>query len=231
MHADEKQRVAYHEAGHALVACALPNTDPVHKISIIPRGVGALGYVLQRPEDDRHLRTQTELESEIKVCLGGTLAEELSYREISNGASSDLERASRIARRMVKEFGMSRLGRVYFHEHNGSPFLAASLVGSGEREHSEQTAREIDIEVRKILDDATEEVRAILQSRQAALQAVALRLVEKEVIDGAELRQLLEQHSPGLRLVPGSLAVPTAVDQIPLEQRPETGKTGFAGLP
>jgi cell division protease FtsH len=231
MHADEKQRVAYHEAGHALVACALPNTDPVHKISIIPRGVGALGYVLQRPEDDRHLRTQTELESEIKVCLGGTLAEELSYREISNGASSDLERASRIARRMVKEFGMSRLGRVYFREQNAAAFLAGSIAGPSEREHSEQTAREIDIEVRKILDDATEEVRAILQTRQAALQAVALRLVEKEVIDGAELRELLSQHSPGLRLVPGSLAVPAAVDSLPSEQRPETGRAGVAGHP
>src|SRR6202011_2028063 len=82
MHADEKQRVAYHEAGHALVACALPNTDPVHKVSIIPRGVGTLGYVLRRPEDDRHLQTQFELESHIKVCLGGTIAEELIYREI-----------------------------------------------------------------------------------------------------------------------------------------------------
>jgi cell division protease FtsH len=231
MHIDEKQRVAYHEAGHALVACALPNTDPVHKVSIIPRGVGALGYVLQRPEDDRHLRTQSELESEIKVCLGGTLAEELIYREISNGASSDLERASRIARRMVKEFGMSRLGRVYFHEQNNPTFLAGAPAGSGEREHSEQTAREIDIEVRKILDDATEEVRAILQERRTALQAVAQCLVEKEVIDGGELHQLLEQHSPGPRLVPGSLAVSTAVEPEVLEQRPEIGKTASAGLP
>jgi len=230
MHADEKQRVAYHEAGHALVACALPNTDPVHKISIIPRGVGALGYVLQRPEDDRHLRTQSELESVIKVCLGGTLAEELIYREISNGASSDLERASRIARRMVKEFGMSRLGRVYFHEQNNSAFLAGSVANPTEREHSEQTAREIDIEVRKILDDATEEVRAILQTRREALVAVSARLVDKEVIDGAELRQLLEQHSPGPRLVPGSLAVATGVDPLPLEHRPETNKTGSVGL-
>src|SRR5919201_528492 len=123
MLADEKQRVAYHEAGHALVACALPNTDPVHKVSIIPRGVGALGYVLQRPEDDRHLRTQTELESDIKVCLGGTLAEEIIYREISNGASSDLERASRVARRMVKEFGMSRLGRIFYREQSDPAFL------------------------------------------------------------------------------------------------------------
>jgi len=230
MHVDEKQRVAYHEAGHALVACALPNTDPVHKVSIIPRGVGALGYVLQRPEDDRHLRTQSELESEIKVCLGGTLAEELVYREISNGASSDLERASRVARRMVKEFGMSRLGRVYFREQNNSSFLAGSMVSSSEREHSEQTAREIDIEVRKILDDATEEVRAILQTRRSALEAVAQRLVDKEVIDGAELRQILEEHSPGPRLVPGSLAVAAPAEPAPLEHRPES-KTASAALP
>src|SRR4029077_1135436 len=97
MHADEKQRVAYHEAGHALVACALPNTHPVHKVSIIPRGVGALGYVLRRPEEDRYLVTQTELESQIKVALAGTLAEEIIYGEISNGATSDLENANQTA--------------------------------------------------------------------------------------------------------------------------------------
>ena len=125
MHADEKQRVAYHEAGHALVACSLPNTHPVHKISIIPRGVGALGYVLSRPDEDRYLVTQSELESRIKVALGGTLAEELIFREISNGATSDLEQASRIARSMVKEFGMSRMGRVNFEERGGPCFSTA----------------------------------------------------------------------------------------------------------
>src|SRR5262249_45033716 len=180
--AEEKQRGAYHEAGHALVACALPNTEPVHKVSIIPRGLGALGYMLQRPEDDRHLRTQSELESEIKVCLGGTIAEELIYREISNGATSDLERASLIARRMVKEFGMSRLGRVYFREAADAQFLPGALLGPSDREYSERTAREIDLELRQILNDATEEVRVILQARRAALEAVAQRLVEKEVI-------------------------------------------------
>ena len=94
MNPDEKQRVAYHEAGHALISCSLPNTHPVHKISIIPRGVGALGYVLSRPDEDRYLVTQTELESKIKMCLGGTIAEELVFREVSNGATSDLEQAS-----------------------------------------------------------------------------------------------------------------------------------------
>src|SRR5436305_5519567 len=90
MHADEKQRVAYHEAGHALVSCSLPNTHPVHKISIIPRGVGALGYVLSRPDEDRYLVTRSELDSRIRVALGGTVAEEIVYAEISNGATNDL---------------------------------------------------------------------------------------------------------------------------------------------
>ncbi len=231
MQAEEKQRVAYHEAGHALVACALPNTDPVHKVSIIPRGVGALGYVLQRPEDDRHLQTQSELESEIKVCLGGTIAEELVYREISNGATSDLQRASRIARRMVKEFGMSRLGRVFFREPNSPLFLPGAPSFPAEREYSEQTAREIDVEVVKILDDATKEVRDILQGRRPALAAVAQRLVEVEVIDGAELRQILEQQSPAIKLVPSSLAVPTPVETDQLDQRPEGGLSAGAGSP
>src|SRR5690606_37159779 len=110
MNPEEKQRVAYHEAGHALVACSLPNTHTVHKISIIPRGVGALGYVLRRPDEDRYLVTQSELESNIKVALAGTLAEEMVYQEVSNGATNDLQTASQMARDMVKQYGMSRLG-------------------------------------------------------------------------------------------------------------------------
>jgi cell division protease FtsH len=206
MNADEKQRVAYHEAGHALVACSLPNTSPVHKISIIPRGVGALGYVLSRPEEDRYLVTQSELESQIKVALGGTLAEELVYREVSNGATSDLEQASRIARSMVKEFGMSRLGRISFQERSGTAFLKGT-ANESERNYSEQTAHEIDMEVRAILSEATTAVRELLRTRRAALEAIAQRLIEKEVMDRAELMQLLEQHIPGPRLVPGSEAL------------------------
>ncbi|HMF17601.1 MAG TPA: ATP-dependent zinc metalloprotease FtsH [Gemmataceae bacterium] len=227
---EEKQRVAYHEGGHSLVACALPNTHPVHKVSIIPRGVGALGYMLQRPEDDRHLQTQLELESEIKVCLGGTLAEEIIYKEISNGATSDLERASFIARRMVKEFGMSRMGRVFFREQTGSPFLPGAPWPESERHYSEHTAREIDLEVRKIIDDATAEVRAILCERRAALEALANLLVEKEVIDGSELRALLEAHHPGPKLVPGSVAItqPSADDEE--ESHPEAGVREQTGI-
>jgi cell division protease FtsH len=204
MHADEKQRVAYHEAGHALVACALPNTHPVHKVSIIPRGVGALGYVLSRPDEDRYLMTRSELESQIKVALGGTLAEELIYREVSNGATNDLEQASRLARNMVKEYGMSRLGRVNYREASGPGFLNGALR-DGDRDYSEATAREIDLEVRKIIDDASEEVRSILTERRGALEALAQQLMEKEVLDGAELRLLLEQYHPGPKLVPGTL--------------------------
>ncbi len=207
MNADEKQRVAYHEAGHALVACSLPNTHPVHKVSIIPRGVGALGYVLSRPDEDRYLVTQTELESRIRVALGGTIAEELVFREISNGATSDLENASHLARCMVKEFGMSRLGRVCYQTRGQSLFLNGA-GGDNERSYSEKTAHEIDAEVRKIIDDATEEVREVLQARRQALEAIAQILIEKEVIDGDELRQILEQHRSGPQLVPASEALP-----------------------
>ncbi len=194
MNAEEKQRVAYHEAGHALVACSLPNTHPVHKISIIPRGVGALGYVLSRPDEDRYLITQSELESKIKVALGGTLAEELIFREISNGATSDLEQASRIARAMVKEFGMSRMGRVNFEERGGPMFLNGGPNGDGDRGYSERTAREIDVEVRRIIDDSTLDVRSLLLKNRIALEEIALRLIEKEVMDGSELRLLLGKY-------------------------------------
>ncbi len=122
----EKRRVAYHEAGHALVAYSLPDTDPVHKVSIIPRGVAALGYTMQRPEDDRYLMTQAELEANMQVLLAGTITEEIIFRDISTGAQNDLERATAIARGMVMEYGMSRLGRVNYRESNRSPFLMSA---------------------------------------------------------------------------------------------------------
>jgi cell division protease FtsH len=203
---EEKERTAVHEAGHALVACALPNTDPVHKVTIIPRGMGAMGYVLQRPEEDRFNLTKRELESRIKVALGGTIAEEVYYGEIATGASSDLKKANHIARMMVKELGMSRLGRIFFSESPENPFLPGSLM-DGDSRLSEQTAREIDLEVRKIVEDSLGEVRVILQARRAALEALSQRLFEKEVIDGNEVRALLETHNPGPKLVPGSQAI------------------------
>ena len=205
LHEDEKRRVAYHEAAHALVAYSLPNTDPVHKVSIIPRGLAALGYTMQRPEDDRYLLTQSELESRIQVLLGGTIAEEMVYADVSTGAQNDLERASEIARSMVMEYGMSRLGRVNFRESNRSPFLAgggADLAAA--RSHSEETAREIDQEVRRIIEESIEKVRRVLESRRGALEAITRRLIETEVIDGRELRDLVEASVGTPQLVPGT---------------------------
>ena len=203
MHPDEKQRVAYHESGHALVAYSLPNTDPVHKVSIIPRGLGALGYVLQRPEEDRYLMTQSELESRVQVLLAGTLSEEMFFDDVSTGAQNDLERASELARSMVMDYGMSRLGRVNYRESSRAQFIPG-MPEPRQRSHSEQTAREIDREVHRIIDEAIEKTRTILSSRRPALQALAGRLIEKEVIDAAELREIVEANSPGMSIVPGT---------------------------
>ncbi len=203
MNEDEKHRVAYHEAGHALVACVLPNTDPVHKVSIIPRGLAALGYTLQRPDGDRYLLTQGELESRIIVLLAGTVAEELVFGDISTGASNDLERASDIARSMVMDYGMSRLGRIAFREPSRSVFL---MTGSDERvpSHSEETAREIDREVRRILEESLAKVREILAARHAALLAVARQLIVIESLDAPELKRIIEENSAGPQVVPGT---------------------------
>jgi cell division protease FtsH len=205
IHEDEKKRVAYHEAAHALVAFSLPNTDPVHKVSIIPRGLAALGYTMQRPEDDRYLLTQSELESRIQVLLAGTIAEEMVYADVSTGAQNDLERASEIARAMVMDYGMSRLGRVTYRENPRSPFLAgAGAELPAARSHSEQTAREIDEEVRRIINASMEQVRRIIEARRAALEAVTRRLIECEVIDGAELKSIVDAATGVPQIVPGT---------------------------
>jgi len=198
-----KQRVAYHESGHALVAYSLPNTDPVHKVSIIPRGMAALGYTMQRPEGDRYLMTQGELESRIQVLLAGTIAEEMIFEDISTGAQNDLERATEIARSMVMDYGMSGMGRVNFRESGQAVFLA----GSGEdrpRSHSEETAREIDKEIHQIIDQSMEKVRHILTARKAALVALAEKLIEIESVDSKDLATIVEENSHGPLIVPGT---------------------------
>ncbi len=204
MNDDEKQRVAYHESGHALVAYSLPNTDPVHKVSIIPRGFAALGYTMQRPEGDRFLATQSELESQIQILLAGTLAEELIYPDISTGAQNDLERASKIARAMVMQYGMSRMGRVNYSGSTTSPFLASARGEEGVPMISEKTAREIDDEVRRIIDEGIERVRHILDVRKGALVALTDRLIEVESVDSEELKRIMDENSPGPLVVPGT---------------------------
>ncbi len=204
MQEDEKLRVAFHEAGHALVASSLPNTDPVHKVSIIPRGLAALGYTMQRPEQDRFLMTQSELESRIQVLLGGTVAEEMTFNDISSGAQNDLERATEIARSMVMDFGMSKLGRINFRDSNRNPFLVSALESPRSQYHSEQTAREIDQEVRRILDESLQRTRHILETRKAALDAISNNLMKLEVIDSTQLKQLIEENSDSPMIVPGT---------------------------
>lgn len=220
IHEDEKQRVAYHESGHALAAFSLPNTDPVHKVSIIPRGLAALGYTMQRPEGDRYLMTQGELESRIQVLLAGTVVEEMVYDDISTGAQNDLERASEMARCMVMDFGMSRLGRVNYRKSPGNIFISAPETYR-EHNYSEQTAREIDQEVKRIVDEALGRVRELLESRRECLEVLTLRLIEKETIDSAELKEIIEEHTEGPRIVPGTGSERERTAPAPIRERKE----------
>jgi len=216
MNDDEKIRVAYHEAGHALVATALPNTDPVHKVSIIPRGLAALGYTMQRPDSDRYLMTKSELESRMKVLLAGTLTEEMIFSDISTGAQNDLERCTEIARSMVMDYGMSRLGRVNYRKSASSPFLASGGGDSHQTALSEEMAKQIDKEVVRIMEDALTQTREILEQRREALEAVTQKLLELESIDHDELRRLLDHHSTGPWLVPGTrMEKPRAKIRVP----------------
>jgi cell division protease FtsH len=189
----EKERVAYHETGHALVAISLPGMDQVQKISIIPRGVAALGYTLQLPTEDRFLMTKTELENKVAVLLGGRIAEELTFGEASTGAQNDLVKATDIAKSMVKAYGMSdKLGTITLERERQPQFLQLP-VGSEKGDYSEETAREIDCEVRRIIDEQYERVKRLLAEKKAALQRGAQLLLEQEVITGTELKAIMEK--------------------------------------
>ena len=185
----ERGIVAHHEMGHAIVAMALPGTDPVHKISIIPRGVGALGYTIQRPTEDRFLMTRDELENKMAVLLGGRASEEVIFGHLSTGAADDLAKVTDIARSMVMRYAMVKdLGAVAYEEER-PPFLGGALP-QGHREYSEATAREIDVAVRTIVDDAYQKAVAILRKNRAALESWAQKLLDKETLAESELTQL-----------------------------------------
>jgi cell division protease FtsH len=189
----EKERdiVAHHEIGHALVASSLPQADPVHKVTIIPRGVGALGATYQLPLEDRYLLTRSELEDRIAVLLGGRVAEEVVYGEISPGAHNDLERATEMARLMVTQYGMStELGPMTFGGGQQALFLRGSGI-SQEREYSDETARAIDSETRAIIDKIYDRVRSLITDRKPVLLAAAAELKAKETLEGDRLRELL----------------------------------------
>ena len=187
----EREIVAYHEMGHAIVAMSLPGTDPVHKVSIIPRGVGALGYTIQRPTEDRFLMTREELENKMAVLLGGRAAELVVYGHLSTGAADDLRRVTDIARSMVTRYGMSeQLGSVAYERDNQS-FLAPGTSRSAD--YGEAAGDAIDAEVRAIVTSALERTRKLLQDKRDVLERAARRLLVKETLDESELAALLKQ--------------------------------------
>jgi cell division protease FtsH len=196
----EREIVAHHEMGHAFVAAALPGSDAVHKISIIPRGIGALGYTIQRPTEDRYLMTREELENKMAVLLGGRAAEHLIFGHLSTGAADDLSKATDIARSMTTRFGMGgELGPVTY-ETEPNPFLGQAY--GSQRLYGEETAREIDVAVRGIVEAQFQRARAILAANRALLVDAAGTLLANETLAGAQLAAILERvgKEPGPRL-------------------------------
>ncbi len=191
----EKRIVAYHELGHAIVAMSLPGTDPVQKITVIPRGIAALGYTMQVPTEDRFLMSKSELENKIATLLGGRAAEELVIGDISTGAHNDLSRATDIARSMVKEYGMGSIGQVYYASNRRPQFLNALPEPRGE--YSEATAEQIDREVNEIIGRQYERALEILRRKRPILERSVDLLLEKETIAGEELKALLEEVGAG----------------------------------
>src|SRR4051794_19778562 len=206
MSTKEREIVAYHESGHAIVATVLPGLDPVHKISIVQRGFGALGYTMQLPLEDRYLMTRRDLYSQLAVLLGGRTAEEIALDEISTGAQNDLQRATDIARAMVTEFGMSdELGAINYDGNKRAKFLDIPMPQERGL-YAEETAQKIDAEIKRILTDAHDKAREILTNYRGKLESVTRRLLDVEVMEGDELRRLL-----GMDPRPA-----TGVDAVPL---------------
>ncbi|MCK1642289.1 ATP-dependent zinc metalloprotease FtsH [Bradyrhizobium sp. 157] len=191
----EREIVAYHEMGHALIALSLPGVDPVHKVSIIPRGVGALGYTIQRPIEDRFLMTKEELENKMAVLLGGRAAELIVFNHLSTGAADDLRRVTDIARSMVTRYGMSeKLGGVAYERDPGN-FLAGAdrPFPTRERDYADETAAAVDEEVRAIVDRVFERAQGILKARRAILDRAAKKLLEKETLEQSDLEALIRE--------------------------------------
>jgi cell division protease FtsH len=186
---EEKKVTAYHEAGHALVASKLPYADPLHKVTIIPRGM-ALGVTMQLPETDKHNYTKEYLDTEIAILMGGRLAEEIFLNQMSTGASNDIERATEMARKMVCEWGMSDQGPLTFGKKEEQIFLGREIAQH--RDFSEETAMKIDVEVRKIVDAAYQRAKNVLETDREALIRVAKALLEREVLDANELKLVIE---------------------------------------
>jgi cell division protease FtsH len=206
----EREIVAYHESGHAIVATALPDMDPVHKISIVQRGFGALGYTMQLPLEDRYLMQRKDLQNQLAVLLGGRTAEEIALGEISTGAQNDLQRATDIARAMVTEWGMSdTLGAINYDGHKRSKFLDIP-IGPERGAYAEDTARLIDAEVKRIMNDAHATARQVLTSKRDVLESVTRKLLEIEVMEGEQLRAIMGVAPPP----PTSETVPLPTNEL-----------------
>ncbi len=217
---EEKKVTAYHEAGHALVAAKLPNSDPLHKVTIIPRGM-ALGLTMQLPIDDKHNYTKDYLETMIAIMMGGRIAEEVFLNQMSTGAGNDIERATEMARKMVCEFGMSELGPLTFGKKEEQIFLGREI--NQHRDYSEATAIKIDEAVRRMIGDGYNTAKSIISENKEALKRIALALLDREVLDANEIRMLIEgQELP--KVTPPS----KPDDGVQQVLKPEPGRTGLA---
>jgi len=217
---EEKKVTAYHEAGHALVAVKLPHSDPLHKVTIIPRGM-ALGVTMQLPIDDKHNYTKDYLETTIAIMMGGRIAEEMFLNQMSTGAGNDIERATELARKMVCEFGMSDLGPLTFGKKEEQIFLGREI--SQHRDYSEATAIKIDDEVRRIVQKGYDSAKNILAENNDALIRIALALREREVLDGNEIRMIIEGKE-----LPTITPPSKGDDGVQQVLKPEPGRPGLA---
>ena len=212
----EKTNTAYHEAGHALLLELLPHTEPLHKVTIIPRGP-SLGSTMWLPEEDKYTNRKNELLASLVVKMGGRVAEEIVFGDVTNGASGDIKMATNVARRMVCEWGMSeKMGMVEYGEHEDYVFLGRDIGRA--RDYSEATAEEIDREVRKLIDDAYETAKRTLIEHRDKLEAIAKALLEYETLDGAQIRDIIE-HGRMLNPPPGPPA--SSGEQMPPEKPPK----------
>jgi cell division protease FtsH len=214
---EEKKVTAYHEAGHAIVAALMPHADPLHKVTIIPRGM-ALGVTMQLPETDKHNYTLDYLNTQIAVMMGGRLAEEIFLNQMSTGAGNDIERATEMSRKMVCEWGMSSLGPLTFGKKEEQIFLGRELAQH--RDFSEETAREIDSEVRRLVNTGYEKAKAIILENRDVLVRIALALLEREVLDANELKLIIEGKQLPARVIPQK-----GDDGVQQVLKPEPGRT------
>jgi cell division protease FtsH len=215
---EEKKNTAYHEAGHALVAAMTPGADPLHKVTIIPRGM-ALGVTMQLPIDDKHTYTKEFLESQLAVLMGGRAAEEIFLNHITTGAGNDIERATEIARQMVCEWGMSSLGPLTFGKKEEAIFLGREIAQH--RDYSEDTAIKIDTEVRSIINTGYGRARNILETYRDSLERIARALLDREVLDATELKLLMENKPLPEKVPPPPPAPPVATREPQITLRPD----------